>query len=386
MIAAARGTLAGATALVVYTLAGYPLVAGVLARLRPRPVRADPDACPPVSLVIAAHDEEEVIAAKLADTERLDYPAERLEVIVAADGSTDATVERAREAAGRMRLRVLHEPGRRGKLAAVDRAVAQASGDVIVLSDANNRYVPATLRELTAPFADPEVGVVTGRKAIDDGSGRPLDRAEGLYWRYESRLKEWESATGSVVAAAGEVLAFRREAYRSPDPAAITEDFAAALMAAADGWRVVYAPGAVSLEPASATVADEATRRSRLVTGRLQATAWLLPRLVRRRPGLAWRMVSHKSLRPFVPWALVTALPSSAVLSPHSRFARLALAVQVTLYGAAAAGRRDAVRGRRRTWTFVPYWFVRMQLAALQGTRDFTARRDMRAWTRVARG
>src|SRR5581483_12097927 len=154
-----------------------------------------------------------VIAGRLENLRASDYPAERLELIVAADGSNDRTVERARSVRG---TTVVHRADRRGKLAAIAHAWEVASGDILVVTDANNVFAPDTLRELTAPFADPEVGVVTGRKAIDDGSGRPLDRAESLYWRYESRLKEWETTVGSVPAVAGEILAFRRSAFHVP--------------------------------------------------------------------------------------------------------------------------------------------------------------------------
>ena len=292
---------AGAVALVVYTFAGYPAIVAAWARLRPSPVRLDPAFRPRVSLIVAAYNEEAEIVPRLENARRAEYPADLLEVIVVADGSDDRTAELAAAVSG---VRVLHEPQRRGKLAAITRAADAATGDVLVFSDANNRYTPETIRALTEPFADPAVGVVAGRKAIDDGSGRALDRAEGLYWRYESKIKTWESAIGSTVGAAGEIVAFRREAFRPPPIGTMNEDLVQAVAAAADGWRVVYAPGAVSLERASLTVEDEATRRSRLVAGRFQALAALMPGLVRRNPRLAWQLVSHKGLRPIVPWAL----------------------------------------------------------------------------------
>src|SRR5919198_1765019 len=128
-------------------------------------------------------------------------------------------------------------------------------------------YSPDALSELVAPLADPAVGLVAGAKVIDDGRGRALDQAEGLYWRYESKLKEWESAVGSAIGAPGEIMALRRRAYRAPQRGMLTEDFVQAMLVALDGWRVVYAPKAMSVERASASIADEATRRSRLIVG-----------------------------------------------------------------------------------------------------------------------
>jgi cellulose synthase/poly-beta-1,6-N-acetylglucosamine synthase-like glycosyltransferase len=283
-------------------------------------------------------------------------------------------------------VRVLHRPERQGKLAAVERAAAVARGELLVLTDANNRFEARALRELVAPFADPSVGVVTGRKAIDEGGGRALDHAEGLYWRYESRLKEWESRAGSVTAVAGEILAFRREAFPAVPAGTVTEDFAQAMLAAAAGWRVVYAPAAVSLERASATIEDEATRRARLVSGRGQGLARLLPVLVRRRPWLALQVVSHKGLRPLVPGALAALAVSTAALSRRRPWARAAGAAQGAFYAAAAAGWLAEARGRRLRVLYLPYFFCRMNLATLEGLRRFALRRQAAAWDRVRRG
>lgn len=378
-----KRVLFGSVALVLYTFIGYPAAVAALSRLRPRPVRTQPGFEPDVSLVIVAFNEEDVIGEKLANTRSLDYPRERLEVVVVADGSDDRTPELAREVEG---TRVLFEPERRGKLAAMNRAFEATSGDVLVFSDANNRYSANALRALVAPFADRSVGVVTGRKAIDDGQGRPLDRAEGLYWRYESKIKEWESAAGSVTGVAGEALAFRREAYRSPRPGTMNDDFVQAFLAALDGWRVVYAPEAVSLERASATLADEATRRSRLVTGRWQALRELLPMALRRNPRFAWQVVSHKGLRPLVPFAMLGAAVSNASLARDRGWARALLGLQAGFYAAAFAGWEMDRRGKRNRWLYLPYYFCRMNAATLDGIRNFFARRHEAVWAKVRRG
>jgi cellulose synthase/poly-beta-1,6-N-acetylglucosamine synthase-like glycosyltransferase len=374
---------AGAVALVAYTFAGYPALVAALARVRPRPVRADATVEPSVTLIVVAHNEEDVIAERLRNCLELDYPRERLELIVAADGSDDRTAEIARGFDG---VRVMHRPERRGKLHAMNRAAASASGDVLVFSDANNRYGRDALRELVAPFADPGVGVVGGRKAIDDGTGRALDQAEGLYWRYESRLKEWETLSGSVTAVAGEIIAFRREAFPQVPSGTILDDFAQAMLAAAEGWRVVYAPRAHSLEVASATIGDEATRRARIVSGRGQALLRLLPRVARRNPGFAFRVVSHKGLRPLVPWALGAAAISSLATGRRRRWSRAALAAQSVFYGAAVAGMVSERSGRRPRLLYLPYWFCRMNLATLSGLADLARGRHDAVWVRVRRG
>jgi poly-beta-1,6-N-acetyl-D-glucosamine synthase len=374
---------AAAVGVIVYTFVGYPGIVAALARLRPRPVRADDSFEPSVSLIVVAHNEADVIAARLENCFELDYPRDRLEVIVAADGSDDATAEIAGRFAG---VQVLHRPERLGKLAAMNRAATAAGGDILVFSDANNRYEARALRHLVAPFADPDVGSTTGRKAIDDGAARPLDRAEGLYWRYESRLKEWESRIGSTAAVAGEILAFRREAFPAAPAGSITEDFVQAMLVAADGWRVVYVPEAVSLERASATTADEAVRRSRLVTGRGQALARVLPLLARREPVLLCQVISHKAMRLLVPWALVAAAASNLSLARRRRWARVAVAGQAGFYAAAVAGRRLEQADRHSRVLYLPYYFCRMNLAGVVGAWHFLTGRHEAVWARVGRG
>jgi cellulose synthase/poly-beta-1,6-N-acetylglucosamine synthase-like glycosyltransferase len=374
--------LIGSLGTVTYVFLGYPALVALIARVSPRPVRTDPTFTPRVTVIIVAYNEESAITDRLRNVAVLDYPPDRLEVLVVTDGSDDNTPQRAAACSG---VRVLHEPDRRGKLAAMNRGAAAATGEVLVFSDANNYYTPETLRELVAPLADPNVGLVTGRKVIDDGTGRALDRAEGLYWRYESKLKEWESASGSVIGAPGEVLAFRREAFPWETGGLVTEDFVLATMVAMAGWRVVYAPHARSVEHASATIGDEAVRRARIVTGRAQAMQRLLPELLRRHPRLAWQVISHKALRPVVPVALISALFTSLAAAKHRPLVRAVALVQLTFYGAALLGWRNDRRGSRTRSTYMPFYFCRMNLSALDGLRNFITGRYGATWTRVRR-
>jgi poly-beta-1,6-N-acetyl-D-glucosamine synthase len=375
--------LAGSLGLVGYVFAGYPALIGLLARLRPRPVHHDARHRPTVSLVVVAYNEAQVIEQKLRNCAELEYPADRLEVIVIADGSDDGSPDLVRDRPG---VRLLFEPQRRGKLMAMNRAARHANHEILVFSDANNLYARDALLELVAPFADPTVGVVTGRKAIASDTGRSLDESESLYWRYESQIKAWENATGSVTGVAGEILAFRRGAYPELPAGTLNEDFVQAMTAAANGWRVAYAPGALSLERASATIEDEALRRARLVTGRLQALRQVLGPLAARDRQLAWQVVSHKGMRPLVPGLLLLALLSSVSLGRRSPWGRMIVGAQAALAAAALAGWRGERSGRRHRLTYLPYYFVRMNLATVRGIRDFAAGRREAVWQRVERG
>lgn len=373
--------LAVSLAALTYTFVGYPALAALLARARPRPVRTRADFAPSLSVIVLAYNEEAEIEARVDNLRELDYPVERLELLVVTDGSTDATPERAR-ASGAL---VLHEGGRGGKMAAMNRGAQAASGEILLFSDANNRYTRESARAVVAPFADAEVGVVTGRKVIDDGSGRPLDQAEGAYWRYEAKIREWESASGSTTGVNGEMIAFRRDAFPTPPPGTMNEDFVQAMMAATAGWRVVYAGEAVSIERASATAGDELTRRSRLVTGRGQALVQLLPGMIRRQPVLAWKLLSHKGLRPLVPLWMLSALASNALLALDHLWAQALLAAHVGFYVLALGGWLAERAGRRSRLLFIPYYFCRANLATLRGLWQFATGRHEAVWQRVRR-
>ncbi|MFP5503628.1 MAG: glycosyltransferase family 2 protein, partial [Candidatus Sericytochromatia bacterium] len=265
-----------AIAVVLYAYAGYGLVIGLLSRLISRPVRHS-DALPKVTLLIAAYNEEDVIGAKIEDSLKLDYPADRLEILVVADGSSDGTCEVVARYADRG-VRLEHRPERRGKNHAVNRVLPLAAGEVIVFSDANAFFAPDSLKKLVRNFGDPEVALVAGEKRVMSGEGT-VGEGEGLYWRYESQLKRWDSSVSSVMGAAGEIFAIRKERYHAPPEDAIIEDFMLSMNLVKEGWRVVYEPEAIALEEASPNAKEEFKRKVRIVAGGWQAVVRLWPLL-----------------------------------------------------------------------------------------------------------
>ncbi len=233
---------------ILYVYLGYPLILTGMARLRRKPVEYPPY-FPSVTVLIAAHNEQAVIASKLENTLALDYPLENLQIIVAADGSEDRTAEvvKSFEAWG---VELTYQPERRGKMAAINRAMSRVRRELVLFSDANNLYARDALRELVKPFSDPTVGAVSGSKNIL-GSGDGLTKADGLYWRYEFYIKAQETRLGSCTGVSGEILAVRRNLYQSPPDGAINDDFFIALGMLRQGYRLVYRPEARSFEPSS---------------------------------------------------------------------------------------------------------------------------------------
>jgi cellulose synthase/poly-beta-1,6-N-acetylglucosamine synthase-like glycosyltransferase len=384
-------------AFVVYVYAGYPLLLWLLARRRRERRRREPDpaALPTISVVIAAHDEEAVIAEKLENTLALDYPAPRRQIVVASEGSRDATFEIVERFAARG-VEQSFRLERRGKVPAINEAVSRARGEIVVFSDANNFYEPDALRRLAAAFEDPRVGAATGTKCLrrEDGS---LAESEGLYWRYESFIKRQEARLGSCIGAAGEILAVRR-ALLEPIPAGvINDDFYMAMRVLCRGHTVAYVPEARSWERTSVDLQQERVRRARIVAGRFQAFGMAGRLFPWRRPLLLWQLLSHKLARPLVPWAMLVALAANVVawLSPPAAgsgwlmlerpVAGLLLALQVVFYGVAAIGSRLKLRGPVAKLLFLPAFVVSGNVAAALGLLGYLAGRQTAVWKRVAR-
>jgi cellulose synthase/poly-beta-1,6-N-acetylglucosamine synthase-like glycosyltransferase len=315
--------------LLAYAQVGYPLLLAALARLkRCVPAPAAVDATPAVSLIVAAYDEGAVIAAKVADALALDYPRERLQIIVASDGSADGTVSEARRAGADL---VLDLP-RGGKIRAQDTAVAHAAGELLAFSDANSTWAPDALRTLVAAFADPAVGYACGqvRFVLEQGNNQ-----EGLYWRYEMALRSFESRLGSITAGNGAIYATRRAAYIHVDPV-MGHDLAFPFNMVKRGWRAVYVPQARATEKMVPSIEGEFARKRRMMSH-----AW--PIVVRGGllsprgypPLYALMIVSHRVLRYAAPFAHVAAFAASGALIGESPVYAIAFGLQLALLAAA---------------------------------------------------
>ena len=321
--------------LLVYAQIGYPLLLAALARMRrARPAAPPADELPTVSLIIAAYNEGAVIAAKVANALALDYPQERLEVVVASDGSTDGTVLEARRAGAHHVLGL----ERGGKIRAQDAAVARSRADVVAFSDANSTWAPDALRTLVGAFADSRVGYACGQVTFVSGSDGGTNQ-EGLYWRYEMALRRLESCLLSVTAGNGAIYATRREAYIEVDPI-MGHDLSFPFNMVKRGRRAVYMPQACATEKMVPSIGGEFARKRRMMSH-----AWpivlrgglLSPRGY---PPLYMLMIaSHRVLRYAAPFLHIGALVASFVLGASSAFYAVALALQLALVVAAMLGR-----------------------------------------------
>jgi len=320
------------TGLLVYAQVGYGLLLALMRRVLPLPPVAAAPIEPMVTLVIAAHDEGAVIEAKVANALALDWPRERLQVIVASDGSSDDTVARARAAGADT---VLDLP-RGGKIRAQDAAVRGARGDIVAFSDANALWEPDALRRLVEPFADPAVGYVCGQVRFVNEAGT---NQEGLYWRYEMWLRAMESELASVTGGNGAIYATRRASYIEVDPI-MGHDLSFPFNMVKRGWRAVYAPDARATEKMVPSIEGEFARKRRMMSHGwpIVVRGGLLdPR------GYGWRyalmIASHRAQRYVTPFLHVALLAESL-----RRRRRALVAAQLGLLAAAAAGGRVRAR------------------------------------------
>lgn len=371
--------------LVIYHFVLYPALIIGLARLRPAaPPAAVEGPGPKVTMVIAAYNEERVIAEKLRNTMALDYPPELLQVIVVSDGSTDGTPQIAAQFDPR-RVISMHQPERRGKTAALNRAVERAAGEIIVFSDANNDFSRNALRELVKHFSDPSTGGVCGVKRIKPASERQSSVGDGLYWKYESAIKLAEGRVRSITNADGEIFAMRRTLYHPINARVINDDAQLTIDIVQKGYRVLYEPGAQSMEYASISIKDDFFVKVRMVAGGFQTVVDNWRVLF---PPVSWfalTFLSHKLLRWLIPELLIIVFLLTVALSGQS-WCRALLAVQLVFYATALYGWSVARRGESLgTLGYVPFYFCAMNCAALFGLYRYVSGWQMQHWRKAQR-
>ncbi|MFL5782586.1 MAG: glycosyltransferase [Thermoleophilaceae bacterium] len=327
-----------AAGLIVYTHVGYPLLLWLLARAKRTRAARPTEGTPPLSLIVAARNEEAVIADKVRNALALEYPRDRLQVIVASDGSTDATAARARAAGADL---VLELP-QRGKVRTQDAGVEAATGEVLVFSDANTRLEPDAARRLVAAL-EPGVGYVCGHVHFT-GEDPPYRGAgganeEGAYWRYETAVRALESRLGSVTAGNGGLYATRRESYVVVD-ARMGHDLSLPFNMVKRGWRAVYEPRARGVEKMTPTTEDEYRRKRRMMSRTwliLLRSGILSPRGYG--PLYALQVVSHRLLRYLTPFLHLIAFAANIALLGHGWVYAVTLGLQLALLAAAALAR-----------------------------------------------
>jgi cellulose synthase/poly-beta-1,6-N-acetylglucosamine synthase-like glycosyltransferase len=365
-------------AALAYTYLGYPLLVFAVSAVRRRTTQRAPYE-PTVSVIITAYNEERDLPAKIANTLELDYPLEKLELIVASDSSTDRTDDIVREFANRG-VRLWRQPERLGKTAAQNAAVEIATGDVILFSDATTFYRPDVLRVMMPNFADSSVGCVAGRLIYVDDEESATGKGAKSYWNYETFLRRHESQAGSLIGASGCLYAVRRTAYVPMYPEACS-DFLIATKMVEQGLRVVFEPNAVCTEETNRQSARELRMRVRVITQTI-TDLWRHRGMMNpfRSGFFAVQLFSHKVLRYCVPFWLLLMLAVSIALAPVSRWFAIVAAVQILFYGMALLGYLFDRAGVRVLILHLPQYFVLANLASLIACYKFLSGERYARW------
>ena len=369
--------------LLAYVYVGYPLIAWIRARVRGKAHHQVP-AEPLVTVVVVAYNEAQRIERRIENLLSLDYPRQKLEILIASDGSTDGTDVRAKwfERAG---IKVRAFETRRGKAAVLNDVVPLARGEIVVLADARQRFDSGALRALVADFGDRDVGAVSGELVIRSRAneqGSTIAAGSSFYWRYEKFIRRNESQAYSTVGATGAVYAIRRELFeRIPDDT-LLDDVLIPMRIISHGYRVLFEPAARAYDLAAASPRQEFVRKVRTIAGMFQLFArehWLLNPF---RNGVWFETLSHKGLRLLTPLLHAVILVANVGLLSLPAY-RWILGAQVAFYAAAAV---THLLGQRRTVLLmrVPYTMCLLVWATVVGFIYFATRQQQVTWERVA--
>ena len=374
--------------LVAYAYAGYPVLLAIIAGLvRRTGAGTDPGAesksagspLPTVTIIIPAYNEELSIESKLESFLALDYPADRLELIVCSDGSTDGTKEKVHRYLS-PRLKLIAHPDRRGKMQVLNEAVSKVSSEIVVFSDAEARFHPQALRRLVRHFQSPKVAAVFGWREMR--GGREEAARESVYWRYEKWIRRAEDQIGATIVCSGAILALRRRAYRPLAAHLICDDLFIPLDLRVRGWQLVFEPAAVVYEQPTSTLAGDFLRRVRLGAGGFQSLRFVGANLKGGDLRGLFAYVSHKLLRWLTPFFLLSALWANLALLKFPLYQGL-LAAELALCGFAFYGFWQEKQGRPVRFLGPLCYFLAMNLAFLLGAFRYLGGGQEVKWEKI---
>ena len=380
--------------IVFYTYLGYGILLYIILRLKrlfagaPRKaVMPSDEQLPTITLLICAYNEEDVVAEKMANTLAIDYPHEKFRIMWVTDGSTDRTNELLK---AYPEVDVVFSPERRGKSAALKHGLQELQTRYVAFTDANTMINPGAMKEIARLFTDPTVGCVSGEKRVAARKeGEMAAEGEGLYWRYESTLKRWDSELYSAMGAAGELYAIDPQLVREVPDKALLDDFMMSMYVIQDGKRIAYTPDAYAQEYGSANIFEESKRKRRIAAGGLQSIWWLRSLLNPiKYPLVSFQYISHRVLRwSITPIAMIILLVINVLLSimRSGLFFDVMLVAQVLFYLAAFFGWLLARHGIKNKLLYTAYYFMFMNLNVFRGMRYLCSHNHSGAWEKAKR-
>jgi biofilm PGA synthesis N-glycosyltransferase PgaC len=377
--------------IVFYAFIGYGMLLYILVKIKRlmvgEPILPGAENLPTCTLIVAAYNEEAFIEEKIKNSLELNYPAGKLKFIFITDGSSDNT---AAIVAKYPQLIHMHSAERMGKMAAVHRAVADVTTDVMVFTDANTFLNADALINICRHYSNEKVGAVAGEKRVQITETADATAGEGFYWKYESKLKIWDSELYSVVGAAGELFSVRTNLYQPVPLNAIIDDFMISMLIAKKGYKIVYEPDAYAMETASQDVKEELKRKIRIAAGGIQSIIWLRSLLSPfKMPLLSFQYISHRVLRwTVVPFLMLLALLLNLLIVAGGKPAfiyQLLLWAQIAFYGMSLLGWILEARQIKVKVFFIPYYFCMMNYAVIRGIIRYCNGKQSAIWEKAKR-
>lgn len=390
--------------LCIYTYAGYGVILYLMVCLKrwlkgksQTPELPADEKLPEVTLLICAFNEQEVIEEKMKNTNNLDYPSDKLHIMWVTDGSTDNTNEYLKAYPN---VQIVFSPERRGKTAALNHGISEVKTPLTVLTDANTMINREAIREIVRCFMDPQVGCVAGEKRVMARTeGDVAAEGEGLYWKYESTLKRWDSELYSAMGAAGELNAIRTNLYQPMPEEALLDDFVMSMRMVDEGYKIAYTSEAYALEYGSANLEEEGKRKRRIAAGGLQSSWWLRSMLLPfttqqgKRQGwsrwlVAFQLLSHRVLRwTITPIAMMALIPLNValVMMKAGTVYTVVWILQLLFYLAAFGGYMLEQRGKKNRFLYVPYYFLFMNINVFRGMHYLRTHQGGGAWEKAKR-
>ncbi|NIM20764.1 MAG: glycosyltransferase [Candidatus Latescibacteria bacterium] len=366
-------------AVIFYPYLGYPSLLFLFGKLRrEKASESKSNYLPTVCLFISAFNEEKIIRRKIENSLALSYPREKLRILIASDGSTDATVQIPKNYSD-MGVELFHQPQRRGKSAVINDVMENLTEEIVVFTDANCLFEEDALEKLIQHFSDPRIGCVVGKLNYVERHRSSVGKGEGVYWKYESRISILESALKSVLVATGPIFAIRRNLFSRLYPD-VANDFQLPVEIASRGYGVVYEPEAVAIERSTIFWREEFKRKVRIILRGLTGFAILKSKF---RGFRLWQFLSHKLIRWTVAPFLFLILISNIMLVGSSWFYTVVLAFQSIFYLAAMNGWRLKRTSKPRSIFYVPFYFTMVNFAAIVAIAQFLAGKRLRVWEKA---
>jgi len=383
-------------ALVVYTYLGYGAVLYSILKIKKLFVRReaqpilplDQELLPEVTLMICAFNEADVIEEKMKNIRELNYPQDKLCVMWVTDGSTD---DSNKLLASYPEVKLVYSPERKGKAVAMQHGLRKNKSEYVIFTDANTMLNADAIREIVRQFMRPNVSCVSGEKRVKPRkSGQATAEGEGLYWKYESKLKQWDSDLYSAMGAAGELFAVRMSHYREAPGNALLDDFMMSMLILKDGHRIAYTKNAYATEYGSANTEEESKRKRRIAAGGLQSIWWLRSLMNPfAYPKVAFQFISHRVLRWSVtPFALFALIPLNILLilfDGHWTYYVIGI-IQLLFYAAALTGHLLKKIGHRNKLLYVPCYFLFMNINVFKGISYLMSHKTSGTWEKAKRG